>query len=279
MHFSKSPTADITVIKVDRNRISIPLRELIKYQDLLFFLTWKNVIVKYKQTLIGISWALIQPIVQMVVFSIIFGKFARIPSDNVPYPIFVYSALIPWTFFANSITACNNSIINHAGLINKVYFPRLLIPLSAIGSHLIDFGLSFFVLIGIIIYYHFTLSWGLFMIIPLTLLVLFTAMGFGILISALSGIYRDIRHIVPYFLTIWLFLTPVIYPRTILGVKFEFMILLNPLTGIVGGFRSAILQQPFDWTAIGWSIIITCLFFILGIFYFNKAEDRFADII
>jgi len=268
------------IIIKPKNRITFfPVNELYHYKDLLYFLTKKNFIVKYKQTLIGVSWAVIQPVMQMVVFSILFGRFANIPSDNAPYPIFVFSALIPWTFFANSLSACNNSIINHAGLINKVYFPRLLIPFSAIGSQLIDFGLSFIVLIGIMIYYHFSVSWGFLMIFPLTLLTIFTATGFGVFIAALSGIYRDFRHIIPFFLSIWMFLTPVIYPPSLLGSKFEFILHLNPMSGIVTGFRSAILNQSFNWTALVLALIISCLFFIIGVFYFNKAEDQFADVV
>jgi len=270
---------NLTIIKADQHRFSIPFKELNQYRDLLFFLVWKNFIVKYKQTLIGISWAIIQPVTQMVIFSILFGRFAKIPSDNVPYPIFVYSALIPWTFFANSISACNNSIINHAGLINKVYFPRLLIPLSAIGSQLIDFGLSFTVLIGIMIFYHFSVSWEFLMILPLIFLTIFTAIGFGTLIAALSGIYRDIRHIIPFILTIWMFVTPVIYPPSLLSSRYEFIIYLNPLSGIVTGFRSAILNQVFNWNSLAFALIMSCLFFAIGIYYFNKSEDRFADVV
>ncbi|MBN2602217.1 MAG: ABC transporter permease [Candidatus Marinimicrobia bacterium] len=268
------------IIIKPKNRIAFfPINELYHYRDLLYFLTKKNFIVKYKQTLIGISWAIIQPLMQMVVFSILFGRFAKIPSDDVPYPIFVYSALIPWTFFANSISACNNSIINHAGLINKVYFPRLLIPLSAVGSQVIDFGLSFIVLIGIMLFYQFPITWGFLMIVPLTILTIFSAVGFGTFIAALSGIYRDFRHIIPFFLSIWMFLTPVIYPPSLLGTEFEFIIHLNPMSGIVIGFRSAILNQAFNWTALLLALIISSLFFIIGIFYFNKAEDRFADLV
>lgn len=257
----------------------ISVNELIRYRDLLYFLTVKNFIIKYKQTLIGVAWAVIQPVMQMVVFSIIFGKFAKIPSDNVPYPIFVYSALIPWTFFANSMSACNSSIINHAGLINKVYFPRLLIPLSAIGSQLIDFGISFIVLVGIMIYYGFPFTTHLFTIIPLILLTIITAIGFGALIAALSGIYRDFRHIVPFLLSIWMFLTPVIYPASLIGSRFEFLLNLNPLTGIVSGFRSAILNQPFQWNFLFISLIGSMFFFIIGILYFTRAQNRFADLV
>ncbi len=255
------------------------VRELIHYRDLLYFLTVKNFIIKYKQTLIGVFWAVIQPVMQMVVFSIIFGKFAKIPSDNVPYPIFVYSALIPWTFFANSMSACNNSVINHAGLINKVYFPRLLIPLSAIGSQLIDFGISFILLVGIMIYYGFPFTTHLVMIVPLILLTVIAAVGFGAWIAGLSGIYRDFRHIVPFLLSIWMFLTPVIYPVSLIGSRFEFLLNLNPLTGIVSGFRSAVLNQPFQWNFLFVSLIGSMLIFILGIGYFHRAQTRFADLV
>lgn len=257
----------------------MPLSELFQYRDLLYFLTKKNFIIKYKQTLIGVTWAIIQPVMQMLVFSILFGKFIGIPSDNAPYPIFVYSALLPWTFFANSISACNNSIINHAGLINKVYFPRLLIPLSAIGSQLIDFCLSFLVLIGIMIYYHFSVSFGFLMIIPLIILTIFAAFGIGTFIAALSGIYRDFRHIIPFLLSIWMFLTPVIYPPSIVGSKLEFLIHFNPMTGIVTGFRAAILNQPMNWPSLGISLAISGLFFFMGTFYFSRSENRFADVV
>jgi lipopolysaccharide transport system permease protein len=279
MNSSEHLQTNFTLISAKQSSLSIPIKELIRYRDLLVFLIWKNFIIKYKQTLIGICWAIIQPVMQMVVFSIVFGKFAQIPSNGVPYPIFVYAALIPWTFFANSLSACNNSIINHAGLINKVYFPRLLIPLSAIGSQLIDFALSFIVLIGIMIYYQFPVSWEFIVIIPLTIMTIFTAMGFGVLIAALSGIYRDFRHIIPFLLSIWLFLTPVIYPPSLLGSKFEMLIQLNPMSGIVSGFRSAILSQPFDWLSLSKALLIALLFFILGTFYFNRAQNRFADVV
>jgi len=273
------PTIE-TIINARGNRsVTAAVRELICYRDLLYFLTVKNYIIKYKQTLIGVTWAVLQPVLQMVVFSIIFGKFAHIPSDNAPYPIFVYSALIPWTFFANSISACNNSIINHAALINKVYFPRLLIPLSAVGSQLIDFGISFIVLIGIMIYYGFPFTPGLFTIIPLLLVILIAAIGCGALVSALSGIYRDFRHIVPFLLSIGMFLTPVIYPTSIIGSRFEFLLNLNPLTGIVSGFRSAILSQPFQWNSILISVIGSFLLLIAGVAYFNQVQKRFADLV
>jgi len=271
--------ANLIIIKPKNNNALLSIRELIHYRDLLYFLTKKNFIIKYKQTLIGVTWAIIQPVMQMLVFSVLFGKFAGIPSDNVPYPIFVYSALLPWVFFANSMSACNNAIINHAGLLNKVYFPRIIIPLSAIGSQLIDFGLAFIILIGIMVYYQFSFTVGFLLIIPLLILTLLITIGFGTLIAALSGIYRDFRHIIPFLLSIWMFLTPVIYPQSIIGPKWKFLIQLNPMTGIVSGFRSAILNRPLEWPTLGISLLLTGLFFSMGIYYFNRSEHRFADVV
>jgi lipopolysaccharide transport system permease protein len=270
---------DIIIIKPKGKYFNSSFREIVLYQDLLYFLTWKNFIVKYKQTLIGVSWAILQPLVQMVIFSILFGKFARIPSDNVPYPIFVYSALLPWTFFSNSIIACNNSIINHAALINKVYFPRLLIPLSAVGSQLLDLGLAFLVLFGIMAYYHFTVQVTFLMILPLILLTIFAAIGFGIFVAALAAMYRDFRHIIPFLVTLMFFITPVIYPPSIINSRYEFFIHLNPMAGIITGFRSAILGHAFDWSPLLFSLFILIIVFLIGIIYFNQAERQFADVV
>jgi lipopolysaccharide transport system permease protein len=275
--FMKS--AEITVIKPNGKYFNNSFREILLYRDLLYFLTWKNFIVKYKQTLIGVSWAILQPLAQMVVFSILFGKFARIPSDNVPYPIFVYSALLPWTFFSNSIIACNNSIINHAALINKVYFPRLLIPLSAVGSQLIDLGIAFLVLFGIMAYYHFTIQMTFLMILPLILLTIFAAISFGIFVAALAAMYRDFRHIIPFLVTLMFFITPVIYPPSIINSHYEFLIHLNPMSGIITGFRSAILGHTFDWPPLLLSFGILTIVFLFGIIYFNRAERQFADVV
>jgi len=271
--------SEITIIRPKGKYFNSSFKEILFYQDLLYFLTWKNFIVKYKQTLIGVSWAILQTLVQMIIFSILFGKFARIPSDNVPYPIFVYSALLPWTFFSNSIIACNNSIINHVALINKVYFPRLLIPLSAVGSQLLDLGVAFLVLFGIMTYYHFTVQISFLMILPLILLTVFAAIGFGIFVAALAAMYRDFRHIIPFLVTLMFFVTPVIYPPSIINSRYEFLINLNPLSGIITGFRSAILGHPFDWLALLVSLIILLIGFLIGIIYFNQAERQFADVV
>ena len=267
------------IIKPQRTFIKAQFREIIQYKDLLYFLVLRDLKVRYKQTVIGSAWAILQPFIQMVVFSIFFGKLAGIPSDNVPYPIFVYSALLPWTFFANALTSCNNSIIGNSGLITKVYFPRLIIPFSAVCVCIVDLILSFVVLIGIMWYYHFSITANFIMILPLLLATIFTALGVGTLLAALSVAYRDFRHIVPFGVQIWLFATPVIYPSSIVGSEYQFILNLNPMTGLINGFRSAILNKQFDWRSIGISFSVSMLFFVAGMLYFNRVEKRFADII
>ncbi len=201
------------------------------------------------------------------------------PSEGVPYPIFVYSALLPWTFFANTLSSCNNSVVNNAGLITKVYFPRLIIPISAIGAVFVDFLISFLVLLVIMFFYGFPLTLNFLMVFPLMIGTVFTALGIGTLLSALSVSYRDFRHIVPFGIQLWLFATPVIYPPSIVGTSYEFILNINPMAGLISGFRSAILTKPFEWNAIALSLCISLLFFIVGIAYFSKVERSFADVI
>lgn len=267
------------IINPQRTFIKAQFREIIQYKVLLYFLVLRDLKVRYKQTVIGSAWSILQPFIQMVVFSIFFGKLAGIPSDNAPYPIFVYSALLPWTFFANALTSCNNSIIGNSGLITKVYFPRLIIPFSAIGVCIVDLILSFVVLIGIMWYYHFSITVNFIMILPLLLATIFTAFGIGTLLAALSVAYRDFRHIVPFGIQIWLFTTPVIYPSSIISTEYQFILNLNPMAGLISGFRSAILNKQFDWGSIGISFSVSMLFFVAGVLYFNRVERRFADII
>lgn len=259
--------------------LSFPLREVYHYRDLLYFFTRKNFIIRYKQTVIGVGWALFQPFIQMVVFSIFFGKFARIPSEGIPYPIFVYAALLPWTFFANSLISCNNAVINHAGLITKVYFPRLIIPLSAVITQLLDYCIAMLLLFGIMLFYQYPMTINFIMLIPLTLLTIFTAIGLGSLIAAVAAVYRDFRHIVPFLVQVWLFATPVIYPASIVGAQYEIFLNLNPLAGIINGFRSAVTGQAFDWEALGLSCLVATVAFFIGIWYYQRVERRFADII
>lgn len=254
-------------------------REIWIYRELGFFLIWRDLKLRYKQTVIGVGWALLQPFLQMVVFSIFFGRLVKVPSDGVPYPVFVYAGLLPWTFFANVVNACNYAVINNAGLIRKIYFPRLLIPISAVGTGLVDFLLAFFMLIAIMLFYHMPLTWGMFGLIPLTVLLFLTGLGVGSLLAALAVAYRDVRHIVPFLVQIWFFITPVIYPATIISARFQLLLNLNPMAGIVTGFRAIILNQPLDYAGLYLAGVIGLLFCLAGVLYFDRKARDFADIV
>jgi lipopolysaccharide transport system permease protein len=235
--------------------------------------------VRYKQTVLGFAWAIIQPVMMMVVFSIFFGRLAQMPSDGLPYPIFVYAALLPWTFFANAVTASGNSVVASANLVSKVYFPRLIIPLASIGAGLVDFAISACVLLLLMVWYGIGWTVNLLMVPLLVVGVMFTALGVGTLLSALTVAYRDFRYVVPFMIQLWLFATPVVYPASLVPVEWRWLLYLNPMAGIVEGFRSAFLGNSLDFTAIGISLGVAVLLFFLGVVYFEKVERRFADII
>ena len=254
--------------------------ELLRYKDVLYFLILRNIKVKYKQTLLGISWAVIQPFMMMVVFTIFFGKLAKIPSDGIPYPLFSYSALVPWTYFSVTLGTTGNCLVSNANLIRKVYFPRIALPLSTVISGLLVFVIASTVLIGMLIYYKVGLSWELclFPIIIVPLVVLTS--GIGMLLAALNVKFRDVRYIIPFLVQLWLFATPIIYPVTILPERFRILANLNPMTGLVEAFRAILLPDKFiDWHALWVSCIVALVFFVIGLFYFKKTEDEFADII
>lgn len=247
---------------------------------MFYFLVWRNIKVRYKQTLLGASWAIIQPFLMMVVFTLFFGKLAKMPSDGVPYPIFSYAALLPWTYFSQALNQTGNSLVASQNLITKIYFPRVIIPGSFALSGLIDFGLASIILLGMMIYYQIPLSWGLaslpLLVIPLLLLVL----GVGMIFSSLNVKYRDIRHALPFIAQIWLFMTPVIYPTSIIPERLKAFIALNPTVGLIEAFRGVILPtREVDWPLFGVSAAVTLLVFVIGILYFRKTEKEFADII
>jgi len=266
-----------TVIRLKKGIIRLNLGEILSNRELLFFFIWKEIKVRYKQTVLGIGWALLQPLIQMIIFSVLFGRLMKVPSQNFPYPIFVYSALLPWTFFSSAMTLCNNSVMNHAGLIRKVWFPRLLIPLSAIGTACIDFIAALVVLFGLMWFSGVAVTWDLLFLLPLIVAEILLLTGIGSFIAGLSATYRDFRQIVPFGIQIWMFLTPVIYPASIVSARHQWLFNLNPMTGIVNGFRAAILNLPPDWNALGFSLCEICLFLPIGILYFNHVETQFAD--
>jgi lipopolysaccharide transport system permease protein len=269
-------------LRIEASRGWIPLRlgELWEYRELLYFLVWRDIKVRYKQTALGAIWAIIQPFTTMVVFSLFFGKLAKIPSDNIPYPIFCYAALVPWTFFANGLTQSSESLVGNANLIRKVYFPRLTIPVAAVLSGIVDFGLAFIVLLGMMLYYGIVPTVNVVWLPLFLLLALVSSLGIGLWLSALNLKYRDVRYVVPFLTQIWLFVTPIAYPSTLLPARWQLVYGLNPMAGVVRGFRWALLGTT---TAPGPIIFVSSLASLLilagGVFYFRRMERTFADLV
>lgn len=269
----------LTVIEPRRGWVTIDWRELLHYRDLFYFLIKRDVTVRYKQTVLGVLWAILQPTAYMLVFSIFFGRLARIPSDGFPYPVFLYAALLPWTLFASSVGQSANSVIGSSALITKVYFPRLIIPLASVGAALIDFAVASSVLLVMLLYYPVAPGWGLLWLPLLVAGTVMTALGVGMLIAALNVAYRDFRYIVPFMIQLWLFLTPVIYPVSVVPPGWRWLLSFNPMTGLIGGYRAALLGQSMPWTALGVSLVIGVVIFIAGAFYFQSTERTFADVV
>jgi len=259
---------------------ALDLREIWQYRELLYFLAWRDVKVRYKQTLIGAAWAIIQPFLIMVVFSLIFGEFIQLPTNGVPYPVFTFAALLPWTFFSGALARASSSLVYDANLISKVYFPRIILPFAAVLSMLVDFCISFIILIGMMLFYGIVPNAAI-LTLPLFLaLALITALGFGVWLSALHVKYRDVGYGIPFLIQFWLFLTPVAYPRTIITERWQLIYSLNPMTGVVEGFRWALLgQQFFPGSFLYLSILVVVALFIGGLFYFRRMEYEFADVV
>jgi homopolymeric O-antigen transport system permease protein len=269
----------VIVIEPIKGWRSLDLKELWAYRELLLVLTVRDIKVRYKQTVLGFLWAIIQPVMLTIVFSIFFGRLAQLPSDGIPYPIFVYAALLPWTFFANAIGASGNSLIASAHLVSKVYFPRLIIPLSSVGAGLVDFTISTGVFLILMAWYG--VGWSLNLLAAPLLVVgaVFVALGVGTFLSALTVTYRDFRYIIPFMIQFWMFATPVVYPASLIPETYRWLLYLNPMAGLIEGFRSAFLGRPFDIPALALSLSGALVLFLVGIAYFEKVERRFADII
>ena len=258
----------------------IDFSEFNEYRDLLYFLVLRDIKVKYKQTVLGGLWAIIQPFFSMVVFTLFFGQLARIPSDGIPYPIFSYSALVAWAYFAHSITGSVQSLVGNAGLISKVYFPRLIIPLTPLLAGLLDFLLASLVLIGMMIYFKIYPTVYICFLPFLILLMMLTAGGVGMLLAALNAKYRDIGYTVPFLVQLWMFLSPIVYPSSMVPEKYRLLYAVNPMVGIIEGFRSALLgTTAFPSMMVVVSVFVSMALFLLGLLYFKQTERYFADII
>lgn len=266
------------VIQPRRGWQAIDFRELARHRELLYFLTWRDVRVRYKQTVLGTTWAVLQPVISMIIFSIVFGNFAKIPSDGVPYPIFVYAGLLPWTFFANSVSRSAVSLVSSSNLITRVYFPRLLVPTASVAAALVDFAPSFLVYAVMMAWYRYVPGVLVLLIPLLVVLTILTALGIGYLLTSVSVAYRDFKIVVPFLLQIWMYASPVVYPATLFPEKYRWVLALNPLTGIIGAFRSALLDKPMDWSSLSISTVVTAILFVFGLYNFRRTERRFADI-
>ncbi len=269
-----------TVIELKKGWINFNLKEIWKYRELFYFLTKRDIKVRYKQSVLGGLWAIIQPVFTMIIFTLFFGRLAKMPSDGIPYPIFVYAGLLPWTYFANALTASGNSLVSSANLITKVYFPRLIIPASASLAGLLDFFIAMVVLGGLMVYYQFLPGLGLLLVPLLVLLTFLCAVGVGLWLSALNVQFRDIRYVIPFMIQLWMFVSPVIYPVSMVEGKYQWLLALNPMGGVIKAYRASLLSHiPIDWSLLGISAAIIVLLFLSGLYYFRKIEKTFADVV
>jgi len=272
-------SSEITTIKPLSRWRSLDLQELWRYRELLFTLAMRDIKVRYKQTVLGIVWAVLQPLTAMVIFSVIFGSLAKIPSDGLPYPVFVFSGLLAWNFFSTAINSGGTSLLSAGGMISKVYFPRIIVPLASIGVSIVDFLIAVLILLVLMLVYSVPFSVSMVLVPVFFIGLVGTVIGVSTWLSAVTVAYRDFRFVIPFMLQIWMYLTPVIYPSSFIPESWRWALSLNPVLGWVEGIRSAFLGRPIDWSLVGISFIFMLCLIALGLRYFEKAERRFADII
>ncbi|MCB2213815.1 ABC transporter permease [bacterium] len=270
----------VIYLRPSKGWLSIDFKELWRYRELIYFLTWRDIKVRYKQAVLGVAWAVLQPLLTMVIFTVIFGMLLNTPSQDVPYPLFSLTALLPWQLFASALQRSSVSLVGNANLLTKIYFPRLAIPLSSIFAALVDFMISFVVLIGVMIYYQYWPGWNALWLPLLVLLALLTALSVGLWLSALNVQYRDVQHMVPFIIQVWMYASPIVYPvETIPAGIWRTLYGLNPMTGVIQGFRWALLGgAPPDLTMLISGAVVLVLL-ISGLFYFRRMEKTFADIV
>jgi lipopolysaccharide transport system permease protein len=273
------PDKPLITIEPSKGWVALNLRDLWAHRELLYFLTWRDVKVRYKQTALGVLWAILQPVFMMLIFTLFFGKLAGIKTGEIPYPLFAFAGLVPWTFFANSVTSGGNSLTGSAGLITKVYFPRMLVPVAAVAAGFVDFILAFIVLVGLMVYFQVGLTVNMLMLPVLALMMMLFALGIGMWMAALNVKYRDIRFALPFVIQIWLFVSSVIAPSTAVPEQWRWLLVLNPMSGFIEGFRAALFGHEFNWTMLGISSAITLVVLIYSAHAFRRMEKNFADII
>lgn len=273
------PAQYLVTIEATRSWVPLNLGDLWAYRELLYFMTWRDLKVRYKQTALGIGWVVMQPLLTTLIFSVFLGKLARLNSDDIPYPIFVFAGLLPWTFFSGAVTNSGNSLVGSAHLITKVYFPRLIIPAAAIGARLVDFAIAFAILILMMLYYRVPLTLSILMLPVLIGLITLFALAVGTWTSALNVKYRDVGVALPVLIQLWMFVSPVLYPASYVPEEYRWIYALNPIVGIVENLRSALFDKPFDWVALALSFVITFALLLYAAYDFRRMERTFADII
>jgi lipopolysaccharide transport system permease protein len=256
------------------------LGDLWRYRELFYFLAWRDVKIRYRQTALGVMWAVIQPFLTMLFFVVLFGRIVKVPTDGIPYPLFYYAALLPWTYFSTTLTLCGNSLVSNAGMITKVYFPRAILPASTAVAGLIDLAIGTVVLLGMLVFYRIVPTWKLVLWPVLVLLLVTFAVALGMLFSAVNVRYRDVKYAVPFLLQLWLFATPIIYPKSMIPSRYGWLISLNPMAGLIEAFREVwVPERSVDWAGLGMSVSIIVVVLALSALYFSRAEDFFNDIV
>jgi lipopolysaccharide transport system permease protein len=273
------PDEPLFIIQPSKSWAALDLRAVWAYRELLYFLTWRDVKVRYKQTALGVAWVVMQPLLSTLIFTVFLGRLVRVPSEGAPYALFVYAAMLPWVFFSGAVTSSSNSLVGNAHLITKIYFPRVLIPVSAVAARLFDFAVSFVVLAALMAWYRVGVTPALLMLPAVVALTALFALAVGMAASALNVKYRDVGVVTPLLLQLWMFASPVVYPVGLLPVGWRRLYSLNPLVGIIEGFRSALLGREFDWAALAVSAAATAALLVFAAFFFRRTETHFADIV